>query len=96
MKEVFLVKQEDKNKAERMLKQDEQISRGSITIKEPASLEIKEEGYFIVLDADEEDLKKAEELLKEIATKYDDKDKVLQKIREQEDSATEGLGNILG
>ncbi|MFC2143395.1 hypothetical protein ACFLQN_03280 [Candidatus Aenigmatarchaeota archaeon] len=96
MKEVFIVNQDNKSKAERILKQDEKISRCSITVKEPASLDIQEEGYFIVLDAGEEDIKKAEELLKDLAKKYDNSEKVIEKIKEQEDNATQGLGNILG
>lgn len=96
MKEVFLVSAENKSKAEDALKKDDVISRGSIVIREAGSLGIKKDGYFIILDVSEEAMKKAEELLKELAEKYDKKDEVLSKIQEQEDSAIQGFGNILG
>ena len=96
MQEVFLVSSENKSKAEDILKKDDLISRGSIIIKIPASLDIKEDGYFFVLDAPEETIKLAEELLKNIAKKYKNKNEVMKKISEQEDSAIEGFGNILG
>ncbi len=96
MKVVYIVSADNKQKAEDALKGDDLVSRGSITIRLATALEIKEDGYFIVLDASENALKKAEELLKGIAVKYDKSDNVIKKIQEQEDSAIEGFGNILG
>ncbi len=96
MKEVFLVSSENKNKAEMELKKDDLVSRGSITIRAASSLGIKEDGYFIVVDASEEALKRAEEIMKELGKKYNDWKKVLEMIDEQEGSAMEGFGNILG
>jgi len=96
MKEVFLVKEENKNKVETILKKDDKISRGSIIIRQARSLEIDEDGYFVILDNDEEAIKRAEELLKDLAKKYEDKESVLKKLEEQENSAIEGLGAILG
>jgi hypothetical protein len=96
MREVFLVPSENKSKAEELLKKDDDISRGSITLKSPGSLEMEEDGYFIILDASEERIKKAEHLLHGIAKKYSHPKKVLDKVDEQEDSAIEGFGNILG
>ena len=96
MQEVFIVDNESKSKAEDLLKNDDLISRGSIVIKSPASIDIKEDGYFFVLDASEETIKHAEELLKGIGKKYKEKEKVINKIKEQEEAAAEGFGNILG
>ncbi len=96
MKEVFLVSSEKKNKAELELKKDDLVSRGSITVRTAESLGIKEDGYFIVVDASEEALKRAEEIMKDLGTKYKDGKKVIEKIDEQESSAMEGFGNILG
>lgn len=96
MKAVFLVSGENKNKAEQELKKDDLVSRGSITIREASSLGIKEEGYFIVIDASEGAMKRAEEIMKELGEKYKEKEKVLKRIEEQESSAIEGFGNILG
>lgn len=96
MKEVFLVSSENKNRAETELKKDDLVSRGSITVRSAESLDMKEDGYFIVIDASEAAVARAEEILKELGTRYRDKDKVLRKIEEQESSAIEGFGNILG
>lgn len=96
MREVFLVSSENKNRAEMDLKKDDVVSRGSITIRAASSLDVKEEGYFIVVDAPEGAIKRAEEILKDLGKKYKGGEKVLQKIDEQESSAMEGFGNILG
>ncbi|MBI5347152.1 MAG: hypothetical protein HZB66_00935 [Candidatus Aenigmarchaeota archaeon] len=96
MREVFLVATENRRKAEELLKKDEIVNRGSITMRSAASLEIKEDGYFIVVDAPEKAIKKAHELLKGIAVSYKNKEKVLGVIDEQENAAIEGFGNILG
>jgi len=96
IREVYLVVAENLSKAEDVLKKDETINRGSITTKSAASLDIKENGYFIILDCNEKALKKAEELLQDIAVKYKYKEKVLSIVDEQEASAIEGFGNILG
>lgn len=96
MKEVFFVKSENRSKAEELIKKDDLISRGSITIKEAKSMGTDKEGYFIILDTSDEGIKKAEDLLKDIAEKYEKRDEILSKIKEQEDSAIEGLGSILG
>ncbi len=96
MREVFLVDGDNKSKAEDLLRKDDEIGRGSITLKSAGSLEMEEDGYFIILDASEERIKKAETLLKGIAQKYAHQKKVLEKFDEQEDAAIEGFGNILG
>jgi adenylate kinase family enzyme len=96
MKEVLLVKSENKQKVEDILKKDDIVSRGSITIKTSQSLDIKEDGYFFILDAQPEVIKRAEELTKGLAEKYKHAKKVIEKVEEQENSAIEGFGNILG
>jgi hypothetical protein len=96
MKEVYLVSMENKNKAELALKQDELVNRGSITLKDASALGFEKSGFFIILDASEEALKKAALLLKDIAKKYVKKDKVLKKVEEEEEAAASGFGNIIG
>lgn len=96
MKIVYLIKSENKNKAEIALKTDEIVNRGSITIKEPSSLDIEEDGVFFILDASEAALKRAEELLKDFGTKYKHGEKVIKAVEEQENAAMSGFGNILG
>ncbi len=96
MREVFIVSTENKSKAEDALKKDEIVNRGSIVVRSAASLEIDEEGCFIILDAPEPAIKKASELLKGIAKTYKDRNSVLEMLDEQENAAIEGFGNILG
>ncbi len=96
MREVFAVPNENKSKVEDMLKKDEEINRGSITVRSSSSLDIDEDCYFIVLDAPEDKIEKAKELVKDLAEPYKHAKKVLDKIDEQEDAAIEGFGNILG
>ena len=96
MKEVWLIQSGNKNKAEMAVKQDELVSRGSITIKVPSALDIRESGYFLIIEAPEESIKKAEGLLKDLGKKYEGREKVLKKLKEQEDRAVEGFGSVLG
>ncbi len=96
MRVVFLAGNENKAKAEDLLKKDDFVNRGSITIRTAGSLGFDEDGYFLVYDGSEEAVKKADELLKELAKRYPKAAEVLKKIDEQEDNAMEGFGNILG
>ena len=96
MREVLEVPSENKSKVEDMLKKDDEVSRGSITVKSASSLDIEEDVYFIIIDASEERIRRAEELVKGLAKPYKHAKKVLDKIDEQENAAIEGFGNILG
>ena len=96
MRAVYLVAAENKSKAEELLKKDDTVNRGSITIRSALSLDMEEDGYFIVYDGSEQAVKIAEGMLKGLAERYKKADDVLRKIDAQEDSAIEGFGNILG
>lgn len=96
MKKVFLVKEENKNQAETKLKEDDAVSRGSINFTLASNLGMGEDGYFCIVDGTKEAVEKAEELLDDLGEVYEDKEKVVEKQKEKEDSATEALGNILG
>lgn len=96
MREVLEVPSENKSKVEDTLKKDDEVSRGSITVKSASSLDIEEDVYFIIIDASEERIKHAKELVKGFAKPYKNAIKVLEKLDEQENSAIQGFGNILG
>ncbi len=96
MKTVFLVSADKKNKAEIVLKADDLVSRGSIVVRSASSLDIAEDGYFIIVEASENATKKAKELVKDLAAVYDKATLVIEKMREQEEAAIEGFGNIIG
>jgi len=96
MREVFEVPSENKSKVEDLLKKDDEVGRGSITVKSAGSLDRDEDVYFIILDATEERVKRAEELVKGLAKRSKHAKQVLEKLDEQENAAIEGFGNILG
>lgn len=96
MKEVFLVKSDKKEKAEDILKKDDEINRGSITVKSASSLGVKEEGYLIIIDAPDHAVAKAKKLLSGMAEIYKNKAGVLQAYEDQENAAMEGFGKLLG
>lgn len=96
MREVWLVSSANRAKAEGALKADDLVSRQSIVIRTASSLEIDEEGYFIIIDGSEQALQRADELLKEIAEKYKNKEAVLARYDEQETAAISGFGFIIG
>ena len=96
MKEVFFVGSENRQKAEDILRKDDAISRGSITVKQAQALGISKDGYFIIIDNSEENVRKAEALLKGVAEKHKGREEVIRKVEEEENSAIEGFGNILG
>lgn len=99
MKTVFVVKPENKSKVENIVRRDELISRQSITIRSAESLNLDEkyDGYFLIIDGDEKAVEKANELLKDLCKKIEkDEKEILDKIKEDEDKAIEGFGNIVG
>lgn len=96
MREVFEVPAENKSAAEELLKKDDEINRGSITVRTAGSLDMNEDCYFIILDASEGRIEKAKALLKGIAKPCKHAKQVLDKLDEQENAAIEGFGNILG
>ena|SRR3989338_9020541 len=96
MREVFLVLGDKKQKAEDALKKDDIVGRQSIVIRMCSSLGFKEEGFFIILDATENAMKLAKELVKDLAMPYKDREKVLKKYDETENQAASGFGFIMG
>ena len=96
MRVVYLVPAENKAKAEDLLKKDDTVNRGSITIRSALSLDMEKDGYFIVYDGSDDAVKLADGLMKGLAEHYKKAKDVLRKIDEQEDAAIEGFGNILG
>ncbi len=91
-----MIKGEDKIKVENIIRKDDIISRQSIAIKSCVALGFKEDGMFLIIDGAEDAIKKAKELLKDIASEYKEKESVLKKYDEEQDQAAEGFGFILG
>lgn len=97
MKVVFFTK--DKAKVDEIVKKDDLISRQSLLWKSVESLGINDKfsgGYFLIIDGNENAVEKAKELLKDLAEIVENSEKILEKIKEEEEKAIEGFGNILG
>ena len=93
---IFEVKKENSGKINTIIK-DDLVSRQSIITRDASSLEIKGEATYLKIDGNEEALKKAEELGKELGfKKLDEKQakEVNEKIETQDDSAASGMGMI--
>ena len=95
MKVAFFVKKEDTNKVKEIVNQDP-IGRQSITFRDNVALGLEKEGNYLLIDGAEEACKEAQEKLKELAEELegDDKEEVIEKMQEMEDSAMEGFGGI--
>jgi len=103
----IVLKIESKNyaKVKDILLTDDIISRSSMIFKEGSI--IGKEGYYCYLSGTEEQCKRALELIKqktetdeiiELAEESDEKEgkEIINKIKEEENKAIEGFGNILG
>ena len=95
---IFEVKTEEVSKINQMLK-DDLVSRQSILNRDASSLNIKKDVSYIKIEGSEEGLKKAKEIAKELKFKKLNNKESIEiniKIKEQEDSAADGMGMIFG
>jgi nitrogen regulatory protein PII len=96
--EILLIT-ETKNfqKVKELLLKDNLASRASITFKEAKNYGGKE-GYYCYISGSDEQCKKALELTKDLAkeVKNKEKDKFINKMKEEENRAMEGFGGIFG
>ena len=93
---IFEVKSAEVGKIQTIL-QDDVVNRQSIVIRDANSLEMKGTVSFLKVEGSPEGLKRAEELAKELGMKKlpeKKAKKIDEKIKEQEDSATTGMGMI--
>jgi hypothetical protein len=98
MKAVFFVEKLKYGGAKNRLYADEVVSRQSITTRDNSSLGKKDEGYYVLLDGDEEAIKKAREILKGTGKelKGNEEKEIILAIEGQESTAAEGFGAIFG
>ncbi|MFH0869024.1 MAG: hypothetical protein V1839_02245 [archaeon] len=96
MREVWLVSSENRPKAEDVLKKDDLVSRQSIFSRAAGALSMSEDGFFIIMDGSEQAIARTDELLKDIAKKYQKKELVLNKFDEIEAATNEAFGFIIG
>lgn len=98
MEIVFKIKKQNLQKVKDVLLKDETVSKASIIFKESKSLGFDEDEYFCYISGLEKACSKAKELIKdmgEIVKKKDEKE-VIKRIKEEEESAMTGFGNIFG
>lgn len=98
MKIVFKIPNDKRSEAENLVKADDLINRQSITIRAAESLGISglENCYIMIIDGSEQAIEKAKEILKEKSEILVDSQKILDKIKEEEDNAVCGFGSIFG
>ncbi len=98
MKALFFVPSENYSKARNAVETDDLISRQTINFRESRALGFDKEGYYLEIDGSEDSISKAREVLEETGKEItgNEKDEVLKKIKEQEDSAAEGFGSLFG
>ena len=98
MEIVLKIKKEKLQKVKDLLLKDDTVSRASVTFKESKSLGFKGNEYFCYISGLEEACNKAKELTKNIAEIVNKKEmeEIVKKIKEEEESAMSGFGNIFG
>ena len=96
MEIVLKIKKENLQKVKDILLKDDTISRASLIFKEAKSLGFNGNEYFCYISGLEEACKKAKELTKDSAEIINKKEEegIIKKIKEEEESAMSGFGNI--
>jgi len=86
--EVFVVPKEEKAKVQQRIREDDLISRQSLTFREIG------EKFYLIVEGSEEAIERIE---KEFGLeKAEDKEKILEEIKKEEESAMQGFGSIFG
>ena len=98
MKAVFFIEKDKYGQAKNKAYGDDSVSKQTITIREHSALGLKKEGYYMLIDGEDEAVKKAKGLLSEVAKELSgkDADEVITAIEEQDSSAAAGFGAIFG
>jgi rubrerythrin len=98
MKALFFINAEHYSEAKSVVYADDVISRQTVNFREARALGFDKEGYYLEIEGSAEAIHKAKELLAHKAKEVSghEKDAVLKKIAEQEESAAEGFGALFG
>jgi hypothetical protein len=93
---VLQVTSTNMNKLKEVLGKDDIVSRASIKFRDGSVIGKKD--YFCVVSGREDQCRKALEISKELAKEADkkDADNLVAKLKEEEESASAGLGGIFG
>ena len=86
--EVFVMPKEEKAKVQQRIREDDLISRQSLTFREIG------EKFYLIVEGSEEAIERIE---KEFGLeRAEDKEKILEEIKKEEESAMQGFGSIFG
>ena len=99
MKLIFIIARKDYSKASEKILKDEELAKQSVTFRESRALGLAGNEYYLDIDIDEKLLGRLEEALEGLDAKRlegKEKENVVFKIKEQEDNAVQGFGNIFG
>lgn len=98
MKAVFFIPSENFSKAKNVIYADDLVSRQTVNFRESRALGFKKDGYYVEIDGSGEAVKRTKEIIGNLGKEVDEKEKeeVLKKITEQEESAAAGFGSIFG
>jgi len=94
MEILLQIETENYSKVREILFKDDLVSRASLIFKEAKTFD--KEGYFCYISGTEDQCKKAFEITKDLTKEIKDKEEIINKIKEEENRAQEGLGGILG
>ena len=97
MEWITFVKKENVRKAEETLKTDFDVAaKQSITVRDAKSLGLNYDGSFFLIDGDDKGVNRCKELIKEFIfeVKKEELEKAKEKIKKEEEIATEGMGGI--
>ena len=93
---LLFSKRENSKKLEEKLKKDDLVSRASIKVRDAGI--VNKEGVYFYIEGTEDKIKKARELAKDLGEEVlgEEKEKVVNILKEEEEKAIEGFGAILG
>jgi len=100
MEHVIFEIEKDKAEGISLIEKDDLVSRQSIMIRDSKSLGIEGDSIYVKIDGSEEAVKQAEKIAKEneLGKKLNEEESkpIMDRIEEEEESASEGMGFIFG
>jgi hypothetical protein len=98
MEVVFKIKKQNLQKVKDLFLTDDVISRASVIFKESKSLGIEKDEYYCYISGTNEACEKAKQLIKDLgeSVKKNEEKKIIDKIKQEEESAMSGFGSIFG
>jgi uncharacterized protein YdbL (DUF1318 family) len=98
MEIVLKIKKQNLQKVKDLLLKDDLISRASVMFKEAKSLGLIGDDYYCYISGVNEACNKAKKLIKDLSEsiKKEEEKKIIDKIKQEEESAMTGFGSIFG